>query len=553
MPCNKRLSSERAVSAWNQVLPASGSTGGGLQVAMTAYGVGESLADVTVTMCGVSASLISLSGNIVTVTTPPCASAGTIEGTLSSNGVSAVFNFTYSEVLTLTSVTPIKGSVVDRNHLTLAGTGFSVTATDNLVMVGSSPCELSAANATHLICYTDGGAPGLKDVTVFVTELGFANQAMAYTNAFEVASVSPRTGSIAGGTAVTITGEGLNATSSQASVAIGESICDVTSATYTTLMCRTRPVGSSLEDSASLVSVGIKQHTALCEKAAQSVSIGGADLSMGACEFGFYSSSTPTVVSVSPTEGAVASSLMITVSGTGFSATPAENSVWVGVGPSAAPLWSEFESLQRCTVTSSTATELICELGASYASVQQVYVSVEGYGIAKGSPTFTFLVEVSALEPSSASRQGARVLISGAGFSVDTASASMEATVGSLSCETLVPVSHSSLECITASGGADNQFFSPVTVTVDSTSASCTSADCSFTTLSTLTPRVTSITPTQSSAVQTDNTITITGTGFTTVASNAVAAQDPIVTLQGVSGMNPPSGFLVYVAHITAF
>ena len=71
---------------------------------------------------------------------------------------------TYEDKVTVTSVTPTVGNVAERTTLTIAGTGFSATASSNVVRIGGNSslvgaCVVTSATSTQIVCNLDGGPP----------------------------------------------------------------------------------------------------------------------------------------------------------------------------------------------------------------------------------------------------------------------------------------------------------------------------------------------------------------------------------------------------------
>eukprot|EP00798_Chlamydomonas_sp_ICE-L_P008885 gene8886-3764_t len=128
------------------------------------------------------------------------------------------------------------------------------------------------------------------------------------------------------------------------------------------------------------------------------------------CVFSYDASSTPTLTSASPTTLTFAddSSLELVIAGTGFSTSPAENLVKVG--------------LATCTPLAATATQINCSLPASAsAGSHPLNVTVAGLGLAEGD--VSLIVEALMVSSISATTMAASasgfVTITGRGFDTE--------------------------------------------------------------------------------------------------------------------------------------
>jgi len=98
--------------------------------------------------------------------------------------------------------------------LTLTGTAFSSTQCENQVLIGDFACPLTSSSPTQLVCQL-GANSGLRPnypykVRVRVANMGYALLNDTFTLKFvpKVVSVSVSSGSTAGGTLVSIGGDG---------------------------------------------------------------------------------------------------------------------------------------------------------------------------------------------------------------------------------------------------------------------------------------------------------------------------------------------------------
>jgi len=80
-------------------------------------------------------------------------------------------------------------------ELSITGSGFNANITRNRVMLGSTPCNITAASETSIVCFVDDSTPGgMRELQVYVENLGFAapnNQEVQVRAAF-VLDVEPK-------------------------------------------------------------------------------------------------------------------------------------------------------------------------------------------------------------------------------------------------------------------------------------------------------------------------------------------------------------------------
>jgi hypothetical protein len=120
----------------------------------------------------------------------------------------------------------------------------------NRVFLNDSECNVTSATSTVLTCTVQHAAVGTYDIRVEVGQgRGFAlfrtavdgNSIPAPTVVYagRVDSVSPSTGSRAGGTLITIRGTGFRAYASENQVLVGGAVCAVETSSFSEIACRT--------------------------------------------------------------------------------------------------------------------------------------------------------------------------------------------------------------------------------------------------------------------------------------------------------------------------
>lgn len=165
--------------------------------------------------------------------------------------------------------------------LTITGTGF---ATDNTVMIGKAECTQTASSETEITCTLGKGEIGTFDVKVTAESKGLASGSQSFEyNSGSVDSVDPSTGSLAGGTLVTVSGNGFDET---AAVDIDGNACEVVEVSSTEISCRTP---ASTQTSAVDINVAVNS-------AAQTLTLSAA--------YTYADGVTPKVTSFSPSTAA---------------------------------------------------------------------------------------------------------------------------------------------------------------------------------------------------------------------------------------------------------
>lgn len=335
---------------------------------LTLNGVGFSptLADNVVKFGTQVAPITGSTTSTINLATPNLI-GGTYPVTVTRLGVVSNFqNFALRPAIT--SLSAGNGSV--GSSLTLTGTGFDPIAANNTVTIGGVPATVTAATASSLtVTVPTVSGSGLN---VLVSVGGQTNTGShLFTVGPAVTSLSPVTGPV--GTSITITGTGFDPNPANNTVLFGGVPATVTAATSTSLTV-TVPVTAGTND----VTVTVA----------------------GATNTGTHNYQvTPTVSSLSAANGTVGSSLTIT--GTGFSTTPANNAVQIG-GVTA-------------SVTAATATSLTVTVPSLTGSGHNVVVTV-GSLANSGTNNFQITPAITSLG-SSSGQVFSSVTINGTGFS----------------------------------------------------------------------------------------------------------------------------------------
>ena len=395
---------------------------------------------------------------------------------------------------TVSSVSPSSGSTTGGTAVTITGTNFAAGAT---VTFGSAAAtNVVVVNSTTITATTPSGSAGGATVTVTVNgQSGSLATGFTYTVGPTISSVSPSSGPLAGGTAVTITGANFAA---GATVTFGGVAATNVVVVNGTTITATTPAGS-----AGAVTVTV-------------TSSGGQS---GSLSNGFTYAGLPTVSSVSPNSGSTTGGTAVTITGTNF-ATGAT----VTFGSTAAT------SVVVVNSTTITATTPAGSAGA-------VTVTVTNVGSQSGSLasgfTYTTTPTVSSVSPSSGPvAGGTAVTITGTNFATG-------ATVkfGSTAATNVVVVNSTTITATTPAGTAG-----AVTVTVTSSGGQSGSLSNGFTYVGL--PTVSSVSP-NSGPTTGGTAVTITGTNFATGATvtfGSTAATSVVVVNSTTITATTPAG-----------
>lgn len=453
----------------SSVSPSAGTTLGGTLVTLTGTNFQNS---ATILIGGLTCSGLSVLTSTQATCTTQAHGAGLVDITWTNPDSGTVtltqgFEFTSRAAPTIASITPAMGPAVGGQSVTISGTGF---ASGTAVSIGSQACTSpNIVSSLQMTCVTPAKSSGSYDVKVTNSDTQFASLSNGYTfqGPPDLTSVSPATGSMAGGLSVTLTGSNFKA---GATVTIGGNNCtsvSVVSATSITCLTPSASANGTVD-----------------------VVVTNSDGQMKTLSGGFSYTPAPSVGSVTPSQGGIAGGTSITVSGTGFSGTP---SVYLG-------------STQCSNVQRIDGTTLTCVTPAHAAGVVTVVLqNPDGQvsnALANG---FRFQAppQITSVSPSSGDPAGGTsVTVTGSGF-VSGATVKFDTSP----CNT-PSVSSTTISCTTSShpeGAA--------TITVTNPDGQIASRSGIFFYSSQAAPTVSSVSPGVGPAGG-GTTLTITGTGF---------------------------------------
>ena len=363
-------------------------------------------------------------------------------------------------VPTISSVSPNNVNPVLQTDITITGTNFDATSAQTSVYLKTASnnkaaeCLTVSSTSTQIVCKLLGAPTGTYSIYA-QTSQGYSNS-QSFTVQTVITSVSPTSGSVAGGTLLTITGGTFSDYTQQTMVFIGtDSIpCSVVSSSATQVTCITGPL-KDINQAGTTQTVYVD--TRIVESA----------VCQGTCSFTYSDSLTPKITALDSTSVAAGGSLQIT--GTNLDTNP---TVTIG-GVS-------------CTVDSASATQIVVSIPSSITPSESasIVVSVPGKGYAQFDSSLSNAIEVtpviSSISPTTGSNAGALLTITGAGFQEGTT-----VKVGSTACE-IRTLTSTSIICKTTSTGEVSLSYKTFT------DVRCTSA-CTFSKAGASTPTATYI------------------------------------------------------------
>ena len=240
----QRLNFTYVISA-TSVTPSSGSTAGGSEITIYGSGFGNKIGSASVSLGGSPCDIIRINMSHITCITS-AHSAGSVSVNVSvddsSTTVSNGFLYDASLNIQVTTVSPLQGSVVGGDVITISGSGFVNTT---LVKVGNENCVIQSWSSGQITCVTPRHAPGKFSVKVITPGKGFAvipEEYKEFEFTFVVHSIFPLNGSVVGGTHVTFTGRGFSCRESRTVITVHRQPCKITECNATRLTCETRHV-----------------------------------------------------------------------------------------------------------------------------------------------------------------------------------------------------------------------------------------------------------------------------------------------------------------------
>jgi hypothetical protein len=321
---------------------------------------------------GVMATVTSASAAQLTVTVPNSVTTGPVTVTVNSlTGTGPVFSIIPPP--TITSITPASGKVGDA--VTIVGTNFGTTISENTVKFNGTTSVVTSASSTQLITTVPAGAT-TGNVLVSVNGQQVTGTSFTVIPPPTITSIDPTSGKV--GDNITIAGTNFSATLASNEVKFNGTVATVSAASATQL-------------------------TVVVPAGATSGSITVTTNGMTATSTSFTVIPPPTITTINPTSGLPGSN--VTITGTNFNGSPAANTV-------------KFNGV-AATVSTASSTELVVVVPGTATTGA---VSVEVNGISVSGPTFTVIppVTITSISPQ-AGPACTSVTINGTNFSTTAA------------------------------------------------------------------------------------------------------------------------------------
>jgi YD repeat-containing protein len=358
-----------------QITSLSPTSGGvGTQVTINGSGFGATQGNSSVNFYnGWQGNIVSWSATQIVATAPANAATGAVTVTVNTvdsntNQVFTMFN------PVIASLSPTSGAV--GTSVTINGSGFGATQGTSTVKLNGATAAVTSWSATQIVATVPNATSG----SMIVTEGGVSSNGPTFTvPAPQITSISPTSGVV--GTQVTINGSGFGATSGTNSFVNFES------------------------NNAAIVSWSATQIVATVPANATTGPVTVSVNTVGSNTNQIFTMPNPVITSLSPTSGAVGTS--VTINGSGFGASQGTSSVQLNGAAT--------------TVTSWSATQIVVTVPNT---ISGSMIVTEG-GVASNGVTFTVPApQITSISPSSAGA-GDTVTISGSGFGPTTGTNSL--------------------------------------------------------------------------------------------------------------------------------
>ncbi|XP_076824499.1 fibrocystin-L-like isoform X2 [Clavelina lepadiformis] len=428
--------------------------------------------------------------SLVCVTQESTAISGNIDVTVGVSDAQCAAGVDCSFEFAETATPVVTGRTTNEDFsalsLTLDGTNFgtdtpAVTVTLSSGMIMTS-CTITSVTDTQIGCDLVSRLPvGTNEISVSITGAkglaSFDDLSHKYiVSPNRISDLTPESGSVNGGTTLTITGNGFVKVG--ISVQVGRVPCVIIDVTLSIITCTTDA------HEAGQVSVKVESN----------------EVTYPTVSYEYSNAATPTIANVFPVTGAGGDS--ITLTGTQLGNVVGDVSVTVGG--------------IECTVTSAGETTLECTLGDREGGHAIIEVTVASLGLAmvSSSVSFVFNLGVHDFSPKTGSYGGSQlVTIDGAGFSNHTI-----VRICDLPC-TLESSSSTQITCRTSANQDYVDSSSSTTCEVKVTNEAqiedfAITAGSNYTYSGAQTPTITGVTP-ERGGTGGGTEITITGSGFT--------------------------------------
>uniref|UniRef100_UPI00398F2CC2 PKHD1 like 1, tandem duplicate 1 n=1 Tax=Pristiophorus japonicus TaxID=55135 RepID=UPI00398F2CC2 len=464
----------------DNISPSIGSPTGKTRVTITGSGFGSYISAVKVLLANVPCSLVSVNyTQVICDSSPSIVSNGTVE--LSIHGFPAVrsgpcdYSYTESATPIVLNIFPNLLSAVD-TELTVTGSGFGTRVDMAFILVGEARFVPDNVSDTSMNC-TVGPVPvGQHSLRVLILNQGVSPEGIPVTSAAK-ASLSPASGSINGGTILSITGNGF--VQGGTTVMVHGSPCHILSVTPGEIQCVTPP----------------------CPPGAVDVNVAVHSMAYPLLQFTCNQTETPDILAVSPMTGT--SGTTITIVGSSF-------------GSVASNIAVSIDNV-LCNVTIANDSSVECVVGHHAGGTFPIILKHARWGYAGSGLSFQYELNITSIIPTEGNFGGGAILtLKGAGFDQQKS----QVFVCDSECKVEPSASTSStLYCyVPPNNGTEPQQMCDVFVVNGDDLSQLSNG---FTYTSTLTPVITAIDPSRGGTAG-GTKLTITGAGFSSNINETV-------------------------------
>jgi REJ domain/IPT/TIG domain len=395
-----------------------------------------------------------------------------VDGTPGSN-----FTFSYVDSVVISGLTPSSGAQAGGTSVSVTGSfpGFDLSNEASYVTIGTTVIDkslITSASETLIVFTTPaestltGGANGVYDVTITANGITSAPASFTYTaSGSTITSLTPNSGSAAGGTVVTVTGSfiGFNVADSASFVTVGSTVIDkslISSATETSIVF-TMPAESSLSGGSA--------------GGAYDVRITANGTTSAPAQFTFTEAVSVSISGLSPNFGGAAGGTVVTATGTftGFNLTDGASFITIGT-----------TKIDKSLISSATDTSIVFTMpaesslaGGSGNGVYAVTITANGVASAPAPFTYTGAIVITAISPSAGPVAGGTTVTVTGNFNGFDPAAGSTVTIGGQQISAASIASFSSTSIVftapaqTSLDGTNSVFRFPVVVTVDGESS----------------------------------------------------------------------------------
>ncbi|XP_007188845.2 fibrocystin-L isoform X1 [Balaenoptera acutorostrata] len=319
------------------------------------------------------------------------------------------------------AISPSQGSYEESTILTVSGSGFSPSSTVS-VSVGPAGCSLLSVNENEINCQILNGSAGRFPVAVSIGDVGLAQnteeEELHFIYQSHISHIWPASGSLAGGTLLTLSGSGFNENSK---VLVGNETCNVIEGDLNKITCRTPKRIEGTVD----ISVITNGFQAMAKNA-----------------YSYNCLQTPVITDFSPKVRTILGEVNLTIKGYNFGNELTQNmEVYVGG--------------KSCQVLHWNFTDIRCLLPKLSPGKHDICVEVRNWGFTstrdKLNASIQYILQVTDMFPQKGSLYGGtEITVMGLGFS--TILAENTVLLGSFPCN-VTSSSENVIKCIVHSTG----------------------------------------------------------------------------------------------------